>query len=157
VVSGLPTKEKRVQPAVKSHSYQAEIVRHVVGRCDWSLRISDHPVPLRDRCRYAALPPPDFRRGAPETSNLQGQGFGLANPSESRGGNPAWMAARAPPGRNDEVPANPQAGPDSSVLRDVVRSLRRKGAIKSGGHSTQGVTGSRLLDKPEASQLLAGG
>jgi hypothetical protein len=31
------------------------------------------------------------------------------------------------------------------------------GAIKSGGHSTQGVTGSRLLDKPEASQLLAGG
>ena len=111
VVSGLLTKEKKVQPAVKSHSYQAEIVRHVVGRCDWSLRISDHPVPLRDRCRYAALPPPDFRRGAPETSNLQGQGFGLANPSENRAGiRPGFRLALRLAGMTRFLPT-PRLGP----------------------------------------------
>ena len=45
--------------------------------------------------------------------------------SSCESGNPARIRARAPLGRNDDGPANPQPGPGSSVPGHVVGSLTR--------------------------------
>ena len=89
---------------------------------------------ILERARLLAQAASGFPTRCPRTAELQWPSkphpvcFGS---SFRESGNPTWIPARAPLGRNDDGPANPQPGPGRWVLGHVVRSLTRNSASLS--------------------------